>query len=235
MKSLATKATLLFAIAGALSLAAHADDKTSWGAYRSIVNPSVEIDDSFNRTTKVDNTVSTDKSRRTDNSFNRTNDNDTTVDASRHASNSFNRSLDVQTVAPSVYSTKSIATLDTQTANNSAQMSGATQVGHQGGFALNMGGGSPASADAKYFSRAASTQSYDIGQANEVKVGGDNLGSIRNQNYLNLGGSQIVDSDLGNKQIFSAGPQTQVQGVSQDKTSATQTHASDTVTTTTSK
>jgi hypothetical protein len=245
------------AIASVLGVSAHAqgNGNTSWAAYRSIVNPSVAVDDSFNRTTDVDTRISTDNSRSavgsfnrstdvdtriaTDNSrstadsFNRTYDNDTTIDASRRAVGSFNTSLDYQSVAPNVRSTKSIATLDTQSASNSGYIGGATQVGTQGDFNLTMGGGQPAAAQGgKYRSPASLEQGYDLAQRNSVMVDGDNNGLIRAQNALNLGGSQVVDSDLGNKQSFYAGDQTQIQGNSQDKRSATQTHASDVVTTT---
>jgi hypothetical protein len=230
---------LLIAVASVLGTAAHAQStgNASWGAYRSIVNPSVVVEDSFNRRTDIDTKVSTDNSRSAVDSFNRTQDNDTSIDASRRTVGSFNTSLDLQAVTPTVNSTKSIATLDTQTASNAAHMGGPTQVGHQGAFNLDMsGGGQPAYAQGGFYrSPAETTQSYDLAQANSVRLGGDNNGLIRNQNNLNLGGAQISDSDLGNKMVFSAGPQTLVQGVNQDKDSATQTYASDSVSTTVSK
>jgi hypothetical protein len=254
VKTIQTRA-LAVAIASMLSAAAHAQSSgnASWNAYRSIVNPSVVVDDSFNRSsevdtridnsrsaedsfnrsTDVDTRIATDNSRSTDDSFNRTYDNDTTIDASRRASDSYNTALDYQTVAPNVRTVKSIATQDTQSASNSGYMGGATQVGTQGDFSLNMGGGQPAAAQGgKYWSPASMSQGYDLAQRNSVVVDGDNNGLIRAQNALNLGGSQIVDSDLGNKQSFYAGDQTQVQGNTQDKRSATQTYASDVVSTT---
>jgi hypothetical protein len=222
---------LLIAVASLLGAAAHAQSNasgpTNLNAVRSVVN-----EDSFNRLTDIDTRISTDNSRSAVDSFNRSQDNDTSIDASRRTVTM----LDLQSVTPTVNSTKSIATLDTQSASNTAYMSGATQVGHQGGFSLNMSGGQPANAQGGFYkSPAETTQSYDLAQANSVRLGGDNNGLIRNDNYLNLGGAQVVGSDLGNKQVFSAGPQTQVQGVSQDKESATQTHATDSVSTTVSK
>src|SRR5262252_3608463 len=88
MKTFKSRTILLFAVSAALGAAAHADStgNVSWGAYHSIVNPSVDVDNSFNRTTSVD------ASRTATDSFNRT----TSVDASRHTTDSFNRSLDVQ-------------------------------------------------------------------------------------------------------------------------------------------
>lgn len=226
---------LLIAVAAALGTAAHAQQNgagnSSWGAYRSIVNPSHVIEDSYNRTTDIDTKVSTDNSRSAVGSFNQ--DNDTSVDASRRTVTS----LDLQTVAPRVDSTKFISTADTQTASNVARMSGPTQVGHQGDFNLDMsGGGQPASARGGFYkSPAETTQLYDVVASNSMYVDGDNNGLMRNQNNLNFGGAQIADSDLGNKLIQSAGDQTLVQGVDQDKRSATQTYASDSVSTTVSK
>jgi hypothetical protein len=234
---------LLIAVASVLGTAAHAQSNgagnTSLNAIRSIVNPSVVVEDSFNRTTDIDTRVSTDNSRSAVGSFNQ--DNDTTVDASRRTVTSVDASrrtwLDVQTVTPTVNSRKDISTLDTQTASNVARMSGPTQVGTQGDFNVNLsGGGQPAYAHGGFYRSPAETnQSYDLAQANSVRLGGDNNGLIRNQNNMNLGGAQISDSDLGNKMVFSAGSQALGQGVDQNKESATQTHASDSVSTTVSK
>jgi hypothetical protein len=230
MKTFKSRTVLLFAVSAAFGAAAHADStgNVSWGAYRSIVNPSVDVDSSFNRTTSVD------ASRTATDSFNRT----SSVDASRHTTDSFNRSLDVQTVTPTVNSTKSIATVDAQSASNTGYMDGAKQSGTQGGFSLNMGGGQPTSASGGSFfspATARTNQTYDVNQANTAYVGRDNNGSIRNQNNLNIGGSQITDSDLGNKQSLYVGPQTQVQGNEQHKDSSISTSASDTVSTKVSK
>lgn len=219
------------------------------------------IEESFNRRSEVDTRIATDNSRSAEDSFNRTTDNsrsaedsfnrttntETTVDrsvddsyntdASRHASGSYNTAYDYQTVAPNVSKYQSLATTDTQTANNSAHMSGASQYGSQGALVLNMGGGGmPASAEGgKFLSPASVSQGYDVAQRNSVAVDGDNNGVIRAQNALNLGGSQIVDSRIGHDQSFFAGDQTQVQGNTQDKRSATQTLASDVVSTTVGK
>ena len=215
MKTIKSHA-LVLAIASVLGASAHAQsgNKVSWGAYRSIVNPSVEIEDSFNRSTDIDTRIATDNSRSATGSFNRSTD------------------IDTLTVAPKVRTNESIATLDTQTGTNSASMSGPTQYGSQGDFSLNMGGGQPASARGGLFgSDAEVSQRYDAMQRNFVSVDGDNNGLIRAQNALNIGGSQINDSDLGNKQSFYAGDQTQVQGVTQDKRSATQTNSNDVIAT----
>lgn len=227
---------LVLAIASMLAVSAHAqsNDKVSVGAIRSIVNPDVRVDDSFNRSTDIRTRIATDNRRIVEDSFNRmseTNTN-TTVDASRRTEDSFNTRVDAQTVAPRIRTNESIATLDTQTASNGASMSGPTQYGSQGGFSLNMGGGQPASAQGgKYWSPASSSQAYDLSQRNAVEVDGDNYGVIRAQNALNLGGSQINDSDLGNKQFISAGDQLQSQGIGQDKRSATQTNSNDVIAT----
>lgn len=236
---------LLIAIAAVLGTAAHAQSNgsgnASWGAYRSIVNPSYV--DSHDRTTNVDTTV--DSSRRADGSFNQDND----VDASRRTVGSFNQdndvdasrrtftSVDVQAVTPTVSSRKDIATADTQTAGNVAYLSGHEQNGQQGALVLDMsGGGSPAYAHGGFYkSPAGATVQYDVNASNSMLVDGDNNGLMRNQNNLNFGGAQISDSDIGHKLIQSAGAQTLGQGVNQEKESATQTYASDAVSTTVSK
>jgi hypothetical protein len=234
MKTLKFPSALLLAVTAALSAAAYADNSgngnSSVGAFRSIVNPT--LDDSFNRTTNT----SVDASRTATDSFNRTTN--TSIDASRRSVDSHNTSLDLQTVTPTVKSLKSIDTVDAQSASNTGYQQGAQQYGTQGGFSLNMSGGQPVSASGgKYLSPASanSKATYDISQANSARVGGDNNGVIRNQNNLNIGGSQINDSDLGNKQNFYAGPQTQVQGNEQHKDSSISTSASDTVSTTVTK
>jgi hypothetical protein len=233
---------LVLAIASLLAVSAHAQsgDKVSVGAIRSIVNPEVRVDDSFNRSTDIRTRIATDNRRIVEDSFNRmteTNTNtNTTVDASRTTEDSFNTRVDAQTVAPRIRTNESIATLDTQSASNGASMSGPTQYGSQGGFSLNMGGGQPAGAQGgKYWSPASTSQAYDLSQGNAVEVDGDNYGLIRAQNSLNLGGSQINDSDLGNKQFIPAGDQLQSQGVSQEKRSATQTNSNDVIATSVSK
>jgi hypothetical protein len=232
VKTIKSKA-LVLAVASLIGAAAHAQsDKVSVGALRSIVNPDVRVDDSFNRSTDIRTRIATDNSRTVEDSFNRMTETNTTVDASRRTDDSFHTRIDAQTVAPDVRTHESIAVLDTQSASNGASMSGPTQVGSQGGFSLNMGGGAPAAASGgKYWSPASASQNYELAQRNNVVVDGDNYGLIRAQNAMNIGGSQINDSDLGNKQFLSAGDQLQSQGIAQDKRSATQTSSNDVIAT----
>src|SRR5690606_19924640 len=98
MKTLQSRA-LVVAIASVLCTAAHAQSSgnASWNAYRSIVNPSVVVDDSFNRSSEVDTRI--DNSRSAEDSFNRETDIDTRIatDNSRSAEDSFNRETDIDT------------------------------------------------------------------------------------------------------------------------------------------
>lgn len=130
----------------------------SWTDYRSTVNNSVAIDDSFNRKTEktTNTTTTTDNSRKVaiDDSFNRSTDIRRTDDHSTNGSyntdirksddhsirDSYNRSsefdlkIDTQTVSPQVDTTKYVSTLDTQSANNSGSIKGPQMNGVQGGF-----------------------------------------------------------------------------------------------------
>lgn len=73
-------------------------------------------------------------------------------------------------------------------------------------------------------------------------IDGPNLGAVSNVNIANQGrdlvfgpNRSVVGSDLGNKQVMSAGDQTQLQSNAQDKKSATSSTASDQVVTSASK
>ena len=239
---------LLIAVASVLGTAAQAQSNgaSSWGAYRSIVNPSLVVEDSFNRTSNVETTV--DASRRAVGSFNQDNDvdasrrtvgsfnQDNDVDASRRTIDSFNTDLDTQVVNSRANASQSGTAFDGQTATTVGSLSGHTQIGRQGDLVLNMSGGQPGYSQGGFYkSPAETTQTYDVNARNSMVNGGDNYGLMRNQNNINIGGAQIADSRIGHDQAFVGGAQTQVQDVRQDKDSATQTNASSSIGTTVSK
>jgi hypothetical protein len=221
---------LLIAVASVLGTAAHAQSNVaqSWGAYRSIVNPSYT--DSHDRTTSVETTV--DASRRAVGSFNQDND----VDASRRTIGSYNTALDSQVAKTDVNAAQAVRVVDAQTANTVGTLGGHTQVGRQGDLVLNMSAGQPAYAQGGFYKSPAETSaSYDVNAKNDMFTGGDNNGLMRNQNNINIGGAQISDSRIGNDQMFYAGDQALVQDVRQGKESATQTSTSSSIGTTVSK
>ena len=226
------------AIATAIAATAHAEGeaakKPSWADYHStVVNKPVSID--------VD--TRTDKSKHIDDSYN--------TDNSRKAVGSYNTDyrydykLDDQQVNAYLKSDKHQNTLDTQTASNSASMTGPTQLGFQGGFdGGNITTGGPStSIGSGYGSRVYMAQDRDLSQSNSAVVDGANYGAISNLNVAHQGDGDltmgpkgsIVGSRLGNDQTFLTGDQTQVQGNEQEKNSNTSSNASDRTTVSTRK
>jgi len=159
----------LFVAASALASIVQAGETgyaPSWSDYRSTVNNSVKVDDSYN-TEVTKTTTNTDNSKKTaiDGSFNRSTDVKTSIDGSFNRStdiktqddhstdssyntdikkvddhsirDSYNRlTIDTQTVSPNVQTSKYVSTLDTQTANNSGSIEGPKLSASQGGFSL---------------------------------------------------------------------------------------------------
>lgn len=283
MKSFHSRLALLIAASALASVvqAAEAGKVPSWTDYRSTVNNSVAIDDSFNRKTEktTNTTTTTDNSRKVaiDDSFNRSTDIKTSIDGSfnrstdikrtdDHSTNgsyntdvrktddhsirdSYNRSsefdlkIDTQTVSPQVDTTKYVSTLDTQSANNSGSIKGAEMTGVQGGFYMgSVGEETAAPAYYGYGAHVSTEDNRTLKQENTAVIDGHNFGAVANTNIANQGrdlvfgpNRSVVGSDLGNKQVMSAGDQTQLQSNTQDKKSQTSSTASDQVVTSASK
>jgi hypothetical protein len=251
------------AIATAIAATAHAEPeakKPSWADYHStVVNKpvSIDVDTRIKKTTKIDDSYNTDNSRTdsTNGSYNQDNSRkDWTsgsynTDNSQKAVDSYNTDLrfklDDQHVNNALKSDKYQNTLDTQSANNGASMTGPTQLGFQGGFeGGNITTGAPStSIGSGYGSHVYMRQDRDLSQSNSAVVDGANYGAISNLNVAHQGDGDltmgpkgsIVGSRLGNDQTFLTGDQTQVQGNDQKKESQTSSNASDTTTVSTSK
>lgn len=207
----------------------------------------VAIDDSFNRSTDIKTSI--------DDSFNRSTDvrktnvkkTDNSIHDSYNTTNTTDIDLkfDTQTVSPTIDTSKYVSTLDTQDADNNASMVGPKQNASQGGFYMGSVGeesSSPGYAAYGFGTRVSVEENRTLSQANTAVVDGANLGAVSNVNIANQGrdlvfgpNRSIVDSDLGNKQIMSAGDQAQVQSNDQDKESATSSTAYDQITTSGSK
>jgi hypothetical protein len=240
------KTLVSLAIAAALATSAQAGEiaKPSWADYRStVVNKPVNIevdsrvDTRIDKSKKIEDSYNTDKSKKIHDSYN--------TDNSHKAVGSYNTAIDKQALNARLDSTKNIATLDTQSANNNASMVGPTQLGLQGGFS---GGnlsstGPTTSIGAGDGSRVFMKQTRELTQSNYTEVGGANYGAISSLNVGHQGDGDltmgpkgsIVGSRLGNDQTFVTGDQTQVQGNEQHKQSQTSSSASDTTTVSASK
>lgn len=269
MKSFHSRLALLVAASALASIvqAAEAGKVPSWTDYRSTVNNSVAVDDSFNRKTEktTTTTTTTDNSRKTaiDDSFNRSTEIKRTDDHSTNGSyntdvkktddhsirDSYNRSsefdlkIDTQTVAPNVETSKYVSTLDTQSANNSGSIKGPEMNAAQGGFYMgSVGEDIAAPTYYGYGARVHTEDNRALKQENTAVIDGHNFGAVANTNIANQGrdlvfgpNRSVVGSDLGNKQVMSAGDQTQLQSNTQDKNSQTSSTATDSVNTSASK
>jgi hypothetical protein len=257
------RSTLIaLAIATAIAATAHAEGeaakKPSWADYHStVVNKpiSIDVDSRVDKSKHIDDSYNTDNSRKAVGSYNTDRskkiDDSYNTDNSRKAVGSYNTDyrydykLDDQHVKNDISSDKRQSTLDTQTANNGASMTGPTQLGFQGGFTGgNLTSGAPStSIGSGYGSRVYMEQDRELSQSNSSVVRGANYGAISNLNVAHQGDGDltmgpkgsIVDSRLGNDQTFLAGDQTQLQSNEQQKKSNTSSNASDTTTVSTRK
>jgi hypothetical protein len=245
------RSTLIaLAIATAIAATAHAEGeaakKPSWADYHStVVNKpiSIDVDSRVDKSKHIDDSYNTDNSRKAVGSYNT--DRSKRIDDSYNTDYRYDYKLDDQHVKNDLYSDKRVNTLDTQTANNSASMTGPTQLGFQGGFTGgNLTSGAPStSIGSGYGSRVYMEQDRELSQSNSSVVRGANYGAISNLNVAHQGDGDltmgpkgsIVDSRLGNDQTFLAGDQTQLQSNEQHKNSNTSSSASDTTTVSTNK
>src|SRR5262249_32890751 len=133
-----------------------------------------------NKPVSIDVDTRIDKSKRIDDSYN--------TDNSRKAVGSYNTDwrydykVDDQHVNADIRSDKRQNTLDTQTANNGASMTGPKQSGVQGGFyGGNLTSGAPStSIGSGYGSRVYMQQDRQLSQSNSAVVRGANFGAISN-------------------------------------------------------
>jgi len=218
--------------------------------------------DSFNRAAEFDldaskrmkDSYNTDNSKQAADSFN--------TDNSKHAADSFNTDssnkdsfntttkqrwqavTDAMTANPIVTTAKDVSAGDVQGASNSNSMSGPNQIGMQGGLDIGGVGNDAPSCCGGYGSEYGygGQDNRSASNAQEIGVYGPNLGAVSNTSVTNLGRDQVfgpnrsvLGSDFGNKQIFSAGPQTQLQKNEQLKAGDTSATAMDTISNSASK
>ncbi len=223
-------------------------------------NKSLDVDVDASR--KMDDSYNTDNSKHTYDSFNRRMDDSYNTDNSRHAQDSYNtdKSIkdsyntannqrqaaihDAMSVTPTLNSAKTVSSGDVQGASNSGYLSGHTQSGYQGSVDVGgIGNDAPSYGyDSGYGHGSGGADNRNFRNDQEIAVYGPNLGAVSNTSVVNQGRDLVfgpnrsaIGNDFGNKQIFSAGDQAQLQKNDQFKSGDNSASAVDNITTTATK
>ncbi len=217
-------------------------------------NRSLDVDVDASR--RMDDSYNTDNSKRAYDSFNT--DNSQNAADSYNTDNSINDSyntenrqrsafvLDTMAVNPTVTSLKKVSSGDVQGASNSGYITGPTQAGSQGSVDVGgIGNDAPSYGWKGGYGEGGSGYGGDGRQFHndqQIAVDGPNFGAIANTNVVNQGRDLVfgpnrsaIGNDFGNKQIFSAGDQTQLQKNDQFKAGDNSATATDNVSTTATK
>jgi len=156
---------------------------------------------------------------------------DASTDMSAHIKDSYNTSTKI--AAPTVKSTTDQATVDTQSASNSASQVGPRQSASQGGFSLGSATAGSTSLGGGYKSPV---RTGDVTQSNSTVIQGPNWGNVSQSAQASTAGDAvggdkggIIGSVLGNSQALTAGSQSLGQVNSQNKTSSNQSYSSNPV------
>lgn len=191
---------------------------------------------------RMDDSYNTDNSKKAADSFNTDNSNHDSFNTTTQQR--WQAVTDSMTANPIVTSTKDVSAGDVQGASNSGYMSGPNQAGFQGGLDIGGIGNDAPSSGGGWGSEYGygGQDNRQSSNAQEIAVYGPNLGAVSNTSVSNMGrdlvfgpNRSVLGSDFGNKQIFSAGPQTQVQTNEQLKAGDTSANATDTITNSASK
>lgn len=233
------------------------DLDASRNAYDSF-NRSKEIDTDITKKTNTEIGLEFDKSYRADGSYNTDNSardastNDSYNSTDNSIRDSYNKHLDVDVerkdvydsmgVNPTLSSAKKQLTGDQQNGANSGYLGGHTQGGYQGGVDVGgIGNDAPTSGGwGSMYGYGVDARHSENQQA--IRVDGPNLGAVSNTSVVNQGRDLVfgpnrsaIGNDFGNKQIFSAGDQAQLQSVEQLRQGNNQAAATDQQTTSATK
>lgn|GEM_PF-5178666 len=227
---------------------------------RSSFNRSLDVDVDASR--RMDDSYNTDNSKHAYDSFNRRMDNSYNTDSSRHAQDSYNTDdsindsyntannqrqaaiEDTMALTPTLNSAKKVSSGDVQSASNAGYISGHTQSGYQGSVDVGgIGNDAPSygyGGGYGYGSGGADNRNFRNDQ--EIAVYGPNLGAVSNTSVVNQGRDLVfgpnrsaIGNDFGNKQIFTAGDQAQLQKNDQFKSGDNSASAVDSITTSATK
>ncbi|MFQ5635876.1 MAG: hypothetical protein ACE5G3_11185 [Gammaproteobacteria bacterium] len=220
-------------------------------------NKSIALD--LDKSSRIKDSYNTDKSRRARDSFNTDNskyasesfNTDKSVNDSYNTANNQRRAAitDAMSVSQLNKSIKDVSSGDVQGASNQGQLNGARQRGYQGSTAIDVGGIGNDAPSYGYggccgseYGHGGSSDQRQMNNRQEIGVYGPNLGAVSNTSVVNQGRDLVfgpnrsaIGNDFGNKQIFSAGDQTQLMKNDQFKSGDNAASAVDNVTNTATK